>query len=840
MLSNFESYRVDAVDNCDAYHCYPGYILLYNNGKVIKYNENERESYEICNLANSLFQANQESIPKALDIYYSYEKNSIFLFLCNGDIVSIEIKENNMCFSDTVGSINGGLKACKWSPENELVALVTGNDTVIVMTNDFDPLSEVELHGGGFGEKQLTTVGWGKKETQFRGSEGKYKAQSNEDLEYKNEVFDHTVRISWRGDAELFAVSCINPETNQRYLRIFNKEGILQYTSETVIGLEHALDWKPSGNLIASTQRLPNKHVVCFFEKNGLKHGDFPLPFQPNEIIVKELMWNEDSKLLAILIEKIGTTSNSGTGDSNILIYSVNNYYWYCKYSIPFLNHCKIAMKWDQKVNNMLHVIVKRDNHIVYNKYIWLWTVHKSMGSSTTDRTLVAVIDGSKLLVTSFKCGILPPPMCTYTLETSSYVNQVGFAPRNDPHVSSNELFVQLSTGHINIYKLEYAAEKPNEITYNLIGNINCSNKFVYNIHWVSSKKFAFCESGSDPVSTPYLNIIELDNINMNASYREKKYPLKSSIAILKSIPDLQILCHSNDGFTYLFNEDKEEFTEFYNQKRHLVEMEIFQKDNSFIVFGLDKSNKFYINDQMLTNNITSFHIHQNFLLLTNLKHRLLCVPIQAEMGKFLSQTELDGVSSRRIERGSRIITSLSEDTKVVLQMPRGNLECIQPRALSFYIIGTLLDRLKYYNAFNIMRLQRINLNLLYDHNPVLFKENVHVFIEQIKDPAWISLFLSELVDEDVTKSMYSIIYKGRMNEVDTMQNTKTLVVCELLENELGKVKNPGAYVLPVLTTYIKRGETQYLERALKKIKMLKEAENRGEKLPVTFDEAFR
>lgn len=36
--------------------------------------------------------------------------------------------------------------------------------------------------------------------------------------------------------------------------------------------------FRPSGSLIAGTQRHPNKHSVVFMEKNGLLHGDFALP----------------------------------------------------------------------------------------------------------------------------------------------------------------------------------------------------------------------------------------------------------------------------------------------------------------------------------------------------------------------------------------------------------------------------------------------------------------------------------------------------------------------------------------------------------------------------------
>lgn len=49
--------------------------------------------------------------------------------------------------------------------------------------------------------------------------------------------------------------------------------------------------------------------------------------------------------------------------------------------------------------------------------------------------------------------------------------------------------------------------------------------------------------------------------------------------------------------------------------------------------------------------------------------------------------------SIRRVERGSRIVTVVAEDTKLVLQMPRGNLETIHPRALVLTTVRKFLDR---------------------------------------------------------------------------------------------------------------------------------------------------
>lgn len=70
--------------------------------------------------------------------------------------------------------------------------------------------------------------------------------------------------------------------TGYRQIRVFNREGHLQSTSEVVPQLEQSLSWKSSGasGLITSTISLPQqgKHQVGFFEKNGLRHGEYDIP----------------------------------------------------------------------------------------------------------------------------------------------------------------------------------------------------------------------------------------------------------------------------------------------------------------------------------------------------------------------------------------------------------------------------------------------------------------------------------------------------------------------------------------------------------------------------------
>lgn len=58
-----------------------------------------------------------------------------------------------------------------------MVVLVTKDLNLILMSCTYDPLNETNLLSEEFGEKQFITVGWGKKETQFHGSEGKQAAK---------------------------------------------------------------------------------------------------------------------------------------------------------------------------------------------------------------------------------------------------------------------------------------------------------------------------------------------------------------------------------------------------------------------------------------------------------------------------------------------------------------------------------------------------------------------------------------------------------------------------------------------------------------------------------------
>jgi len=324
-------------------------------------------------------------IPTVQNISFNSITECLCLALKNGDVLTLECNSKEI---QCVGCVASGLKAVQWSPDQEVIAMVTGQDTVIVMTGNFDPITEVDLHQSGFGEKQFITVGWGKKETQFHGSEGKVAIRSiPESVEQTQLLDDGQPQISWRGDGSLFAVSTLRPESNSRQIRIFSRDAVLQYTSEPAAGLEEALSWRPSGNIIASSQRLPNKHVIAFFEKNGLRHGEFSLPFTQNECKIRLLSWNFESSILAVWCEYT-------TGKMCLQLWTVNNYHWYLKQCLNFSAEKKLlGIEWDMLHRNRLHVMCEG---LCYMCYDWSWITNCSMGKTKSDGAFVAVVDGGK------------------------------------------------------------------------------------------------------------------------------------------------------------------------------------------------------------------------------------------------------------------------------------------------------------------------------------------------------------------------------------------------------------------------------------------------------------
>ncbi|ORY06286.1 IKI3-domain-containing protein [Basidiobolus meristosporus CBS 931.73] len=157
----------------------------------------------------------------------------------------------------------------------------------------------------------------------------------------------------------------------------------------------------------------------------------------------------------------------------------------------------------------------------------------------------------------------------------------------------------------------------------------------------------------------------------------------------------------------------------------------------------------------------------------------------------------------------------------LVLQMPRGNLETIYPRAMVLSAVRESLDRLDYRSAFIDCRKHRLDLNILYDHSPDAFMENVGSVVTQIKDVDYLNLFLSSLSNEDVTVTMYPLIFDKTSHKKDQSKYTnKVNTICDAIRTQLNTL-DTKKYMQPIITTYVKKSPPE-LEEALSLLREIK------------------
>lgn len=251
--------------------------------------------------------------------------NELCLATSTGEVIVVYLGSDG---EESVTFCEGGIEAMAWSPDQEIVVFVTKARSLVVMNSGYDPLVEHSLDDEAFGEEAFVNVGWGKKETQFHGTAGKAAAKQKSEEPPVADVteLNQTVSVAWRGDGEYFAVSFVGQ--SGRMFKVYDKEGVLKYTSEKCSGLEAPISWRPSGNWIAIPQVLPNKYTIALFEKNGLRHREIVLPFKATEEPVVKLLWSSDSDVLAVETQR--------GGKSNVYLYTVCNYHWYLKQTLSF------------------------------------------------------------------------------------------------------------------------------------------------------------------------------------------------------------------------------------------------------------------------------------------------------------------------------------------------------------------------------------------------------------------------------------------------------------------------------------------------------------------------
>ena len=270
------------------------------------------------------------SCDRVLNLQFFSDLSTICLVFAGGDIVLVREKplagEEKI---EIVGSIDVGITAASWSPDEEVLIICARSDTILFMTRDFDNSQSIDLSEEDLRASKHVSVGWGKSETQFKGKGAKAlrdpTVPETVDEGLPSSYEDNSTTISWRGDCQYVAVNSTQ-KTTRRVIRVYTRDGVLDGVTEPVDCLEASLSWRPSGSIIASIKRSSDVVQVVFFERNGLRHGQFPLRLskdnQDSWASKITLCWNSDSTVLAVIFR------------DRIQLWTISNYQYYLKQEI--------------------------------------------------------------------------------------------------------------------------------------------------------------------------------------------------------------------------------------------------------------------------------------------------------------------------------------------------------------------------------------------------------------------------------------------------------------------------------------------------------------------------
>lgn len=328
-----------------------------------------------------------------VNLHYLPEKRWICLVTIVGDLIVVrEEPSENEEKIEIVGSVDAGISAAEWSPDEALLVLVTKVDTVLFMTQDFECVFDYTLTPEDLKLSKHVDVGWGKEETQFKGR----KARTLQDPTMPKAVDRGTLSdgdkgratVSWRGDGAFVAINSV-ASGYRRVIRVLSREGILDSASEPVDGLTGSLSWRPAGNLVASIQKLKAQVKVVFFERNGLRHGEFDLRFLPQDVdsVAKHdihLAWNIDSTVLGVELY------------DRVQLWTMKNYHYSLKQAVPLPHRAleRARQLWHPEIP--LRFVMEHDKGFIDFHFGWKVATNRIL--NRRDHGIVAVIDGGEYL----------------------------------------------------------------------------------------------------------------------------------------------------------------------------------------------------------------------------------------------------------------------------------------------------------------------------------------------------------------------------------------------------------------------------------------------------------
>ncbi|KAJ8766091.1 hypothetical protein K2173_020607 [Erythroxylum novogranatense] len=781
---------------------------------------------------------------------YLMEKEALIVGTYNGLLLLHSVDDNA---TEIVGQIDGGVRCISPSPDGDLLAIVSGLRQLLVMTRDWDLLYETSIL-----------------EDQTRASH-----ISEQDFASKHSLESC---ISWRGDAKYFATisdAGNSSSSNEKKLKVWERDsGALHASSKSKPFMGELLEWMPSGAKIAAVydRRLENDcPAVVFYERNGLVRSLFSIN-EPMEATVQSMKWNCSSDLLA-------STVRCGGYDS-VKVWFFSNNHWYLKHEIRHSSQDGVRFMWDPIKPMQLICWTHRGQVTIYN---FFWT------TAVTGNSTALVIDGSKILVTPLSFSLMPPPLYLFSLRFPNPVQDLALYSKD----LKNCVAATLSDGCLCIADLpeQDTWEKIEGKEFNIESCIS-DNEFgpLAHLTWLDShmivgvshygSNHSNAPLAADGLSGSFLLEIQLvcsedqaPGMVTSSGWRAKvSYKSWLEELVISIAPNPAKKCSAFvqfDGGKVSDYKSKlglsralgvvnhDDFTLLSSCPWMSVVPVISSGSIRPLLFGLDDIGRLQVGGRMLCNNCSSFSFYSNLanqvithLILSTKQDFLFVVDIFDILN---GETELKCENfvhsgNRRREdknanfiniwdRGAKVVGVLhGDDTAVIMQTTRGNLECIYPRKLVIVSIVNALTERRFWDALVMVRRHRIDFNVLVDHcGWRAFLHLASEFVKQVSNLNYITEFVCAIKNENIMDTLcrnYVPSSSQKLCEDDQAKdfrgsNDSSKVSAVLLAVKKGleeQVPDSPAKELCILTT-LARSDPPALEEALERIKIIREME---------------
>jgi elongator complex protein 1 len=685
----------------------PEFIYILSPSHTLTIFNLKKETTSTKNLASFL------NAP-VINMTFLQLQDSLSFVLDNGEIVKYDETTHD---ASVEGEIPAGVSSATWSNSQEILAIISKDSKLCLLTSSFDPIKMIDLPSA------LRT------------------------------------HITWRGDDKHFHVSLeledgfliksfdASAEENT-YVKSDPEGGVVQSVCDRKDLIDSPLvAWQPAGSIVAGVK---GKSVVLW-EKNGLKHGEFGVDGDE----IRGLYWDPSSSILAI-----STIQNNS---HEVLIYRRSNYYWYLKQRFNFSNPV-VEVLWEgpEKLAIISTTVFRVTFRVAYN-----------VGATTS-----VVVDNHKLAFTELSRALIPPPM-------SSYEIQIPGTPEALAISSADKVAFKVAD---KLYRIE------NEEVVCIKEGLDMK---VNHILWKEEHTLVLV-SGRD------IYVLEGDNTQI----------LHATGIVYAVSSRGPALIETLDGSVYSLDNLSKPVIKF-----HTVCQYIYGLNSSKMNIAGLSGTRLYYNNSLLSNNCISAGCFGDYFLfiksgsplselyLFNIHNPIPFTLREGNQPAVLKEPSSEHFYSRNIESGSNIV--LLAGTTLVLQMARGNLTGLCPRLVMIETARRMILECKFKEVFEMLRKNKLDLNLIHDVNPELFVQNIHTFIAQVSKIDYLNLFITNLSDID-TSAKYFLHsprdFKGKVNQL-----------CDLLRLHL----NSTTHLLPIMTTYCKKSPPE-LQAALIKIQELK------------------